>query len=58
MNIPNDPAILLSYINTQLRDYYPTLDDLCKSLDIDKYNLTKLLEVIDYVYDEKQNQFI
>ena len=25
MNLPKDPAILLSYINTQLRDFYPSL---------------------------------
>ena len=30
--IPSDPAMLLSYVNTQLRDYYPSLEELCKSL--------------------------
>lgn len=25
--LPKDPVILLSYINTQLRDFYPSLDD-------------------------------
>ncbi|MBO5104112.1 MAG: DUF4250 domain-containing protein, partial [Ruminococcus sp.] len=34
MNIPSDPAILLSYINTMLRDEYNSLDELCKSLCI------------------------
>jgi len=24
MELPKDPAILLSYINTQLRDFYPS----------------------------------
>lgn len=33
--IPNDPIILLSYINTQLRDRYPSLDELCASLSVD-----------------------
>ena len=32
MAIPNDPVILMSYLNTQLRDFYTGLDDLCKSL--------------------------
>ena len=36
MNIPNDPIMLVSYLNTQLRDFYPNLEDLCKSLDLDQ----------------------
>ena len=27
--IPKDPVILLSYVNTQLRDYYESLEALC-----------------------------
>ena len=27
--IPKDPVILLSYVNTQLRDYYDSLEALC-----------------------------
>ena len=27
--IPKDPMILLSYVNTQLRDYYDSLEALC-----------------------------
>ena len=34
--LPKDPVILLSYINTQLRDFYPSLDELCISLNADK----------------------
>lgn len=36
MNIPNDPVMLLSYINTQLRDFYPTLNELCSALNLRK----------------------
>ena len=39
MSIPKDPVMLLSYINTQLRDYYSNLDDLCSSLNIEKQRL-------------------
>ena len=28
VNIPKDPVMLLSYINTQLRDNYPDMDEL------------------------------
>jgi hypothetical protein len=58
LSIPNDPVILLSYINTQLRDYYPNLEELCKSLVIDSDILIHKLESIDYYYNEKRNQFI
>ena len=36
MELPSDPVILLSLINTKLRDFYPTLDILCDELDIDE----------------------
>ncbi|WP_167955024.1 DUF4250 domain-containing protein [Anaerosporobacter faecicola] len=58
MNIPKDPVMLLSYINTQLRDFYPTLQNLCKSLNLDEESLCSKLESIDYCYDKKLNQFI
>ena len=56
-NIPKDPVILLSYINTQLRDFYPNLDELCKSLDIEKDALKNKLAQIDYRYESAVNQF-
>ena len=56
--IPKDPVILLSYINTQLRDFYPSLEELGKSLDISIPELTDTLASIDYAYDAKKNQFI
>ena len=34
--IPKDPVILLSYVNTQLRDNYSSLDEMCQALDADK----------------------
>lgn len=56
--IPQDPVMLLSYINTQLRDQYPTLLELCKSLNLDEQILKEKLETIDYLYDEEKNQFV
>ena len=50
--LPKDPVILLSYINTQLRDFYPSLDELCISLNADKQTLCNTLAQIDYYYDE------
>ncbi len=56
--IPRDPFILLSYVNTQLRDNYDSLDMLCTCRGMNKKQLTAQMDAIDYHYDEKQNQFI
>lgn len=57
-SIPKDPAMLLSYINTQLRDFYPDLEELCKSLDIDRKDLEDKLASLDYQYDSGLNKFV
>lgn len=57
MNIPNDPAILLSFINTQLRDFYPSLEEFCKSNDLDAKAIADRLALIGYTYDAAQNRF-
>ena len=57
MYIPSDPDMLLSLINTKLRDEYSSLDDLCDSLDIEKGRILEILEPACYKYDESQNQF-
>lgn len=58
MAIPKDPVILLSYINTQLRDFYPNLDELCTSLGLDRKELIQKLAAINYRYDSRVNQFV
>ncbi len=58
MNIPKDPMILLSFINTQLRDSYSSLDILCKELELDKASLVKKLNKIDYEYNKSLNKFV
>ena len=57
MNIPNDPAILLSFVNTQLRDNYPSFVEFCKSNDLDAQAIAEKLAAIGYTYDETQNRF-
>ena len=52
--------MLLSYLNTQLRDNYSSLDALIGGLGITKEELDeaiKKLEAIDYRYDDALNQF-
>lgn len=52
-----DPNILLSIINTKLRDQYDSLDLLCYDLEITKEDILNRLESIGYNYNEKENQF-
>ena len=54
---PNDPVILLSFVNTRLRDEYPSLDELCASLGEDRAALADKLAAIGYEYDPAVNQF-
>jgi hypothetical protein len=56
--LPQDPIILLSYVNTKLRDEYPSLDALCEDLDTDRDELVRRLEGVNYVYSPEHNQFI
>lgn len=56
--LPSDPVMLLSVINTALRDSYPDLDALCDALDADPEEIKKILASIDYRYDAAQNKFI
>ena len=57
-NIPKDPMLLLSFLNTKLRDCYHNLDTLCEDLQLEKEVLISKLKTIDYEYDSKTNQFI
>lgn len=58
MAVPKDPIILLSYINTQLRDFYSDLDDLCKSIGINREETESKLSEVGYSYDKERNQFV
>ena len=58
MTLPKDPIILLSFINTKLRDYNSSLDDLCKENGLSMEIIKERLSVIDYHYDEVRNQFV
>ena len=56
--LPQDPYILVSYVNTQLRDFYPTLQEMCTTLLIKEDELIGKLADIDYEYNTETNQFI
>ena len=56
--IPQDPVILLSFINTKLRDEYASLSELCAALDADEAAVRDALARLDYQYDPVHNRFI
>lgn len=58
MDLPNDAMMLLSVVNTKLRDYYSNLDELCEDMNANKKELIAKLKEIDYEYDEKLNRFV
>ena len=58
MTLPKDPVMLLSLINTKLRDYNSSLDDFCKEYNLDKEYIIDKLSMIDYHYNEERNQFV
>ena len=55
---PKDPVMLLSYINTQLRDFYPSMEELCRAMDVKKEEIDEKLDLIDYQYDPERNQYV
>ncbi len=57
MNLPKDPYMLLSVVNMKLRDEYPSLDELCASLDVDKAELIAILRDAGFTYDASTNSF-
>lgn len=56
--LPNDPIILLSFINTKLRDQYASLNELCDDLGADADAIKAKLATAGYIYDSSLNKFI
>jgi hypothetical protein len=57
MSLPKDPVMLLSVVNTKLRDYYPNLEELAEAEGIALEEIVAKLSSINYVYDVTHNQF-
>lgn len=56
--IPKDPAILLSFVNTKLRDFYSSLDEMCDDMELDRNDIEDKLSLIGYKYKKERNQFV
>ena len=56
--LPKDPVILVSFINTQFRDNYATLDEFCKVFQVEKDEIVETLKDFSYEYKPEYNRFI
>lgn len=57
MELPKDPMMLYSLINMKLRDFYPSLDALCKELEVNKEDIISRLKEVGFEYNEELNKF-
>ncbi|MCF0235225.1 MAG: DUF4250 domain-containing protein [Bacteroidaceae bacterium] len=55
--LPNDPFMLMSAINMKLRDEFPTLDELCATLNIVRKDLELKLQTAGFEYSPENNKF-
>lgn len=56
--LPKDPMMLLSFVNTRLRDDKLTLDEFCLQFDVEQDVIVEKLAQLDYKYDENLRKFI
>ncbi len=56
--LPQDPMILLSWVNTKLRDEYASLEELCRDQDVEQSTLEETLQTVGYRYVPEQNRFV
>jgi hypothetical protein len=58
MPLPQDPVMLLSYVNTALRDKYPSLSVFCEEEEANEEAIAQKLAAIGYAYDPEKNKFV
>lgn len=54
---PKDPAMLMSWTNLKLRDFFGSLDELCEDLEIDRNEIEKILNDAGFEYNQELNRF-
>lgn len=55
--LPSDPVMLMSFVNTKLRDEFSTLDELCATLGIERAVLEDTLRQAGFEYSTEHNKF-
>ena len=57
MTLPKDPVMLLSFVNTRIRDFDGSLEAFCEKNEVSAEEIIRKLEEIDYHYDRDTNRF-
>ncbi|PKM43001.1 MAG: DUF4250 domain-containing protein [Gammaproteobacteria bacterium HGW-Gammaproteobacteria-1] len=57
MKLPTDPHLLYSLVNMKLRNDYADLDDLVRSLEVERTELERRMAEAGYRYEPAINQF-
>lgn len=57
MSLPQDPFMLMSYVNMKLRDEYASLDELCASEGVERAEIEVKLWGAGFEYSPNQNKF-
>ena len=55
--LPQDPYILLSFVNTELRDRFDSLEAFCEDHPAERSELVQKLEEAGFHYDPAQKRF-
>lgn len=58
MDLPKDPMMLYSVVNTKLRDYYSSLEAMCEDMNISQEELEKTLGTVGFKYNKELNKFV
>lgn len=56
--LPGDPVVLLSFLNTRMRDEHVTLDELCSQFQADRREIEQKLDKLGYTYNNVLNKFV
>ena len=56
--LPKDPMLLLSVVNTKLRDYYHNLDALCDDMNVEKEEIVNTLKTIYEFFVINRHKFV
>lgn len=55
--LPQDPFMLMSYVNMKLRDDYASLDELCAALGVERAEIEVTLWGAGFEYSPEHNKF-
>ncbi len=57
-DLPRNPAMLLSYVNTQLRDKFNgSLEALCRELDVDSKEFLEMMRQAGWEWNPDAKKF-